>query len=224
MASDVDIVNLALAEIGDTATVTSLNPPSGSVQAAICARFYPMARDALLEMHTWQFATKRVSLALLSESNQPNQWTYTYAQPTDALNLMAVLDPAGSDDYVQGLVLPGSYPSLYSGHVGYPSTKLFATEIDANGQQIVLTNQANAVLHYTAAVTDPTQFSPLFTQGLAKLLASMLAGPIIKGSEGRNVASQKQKEFQAWFTEATESDSNQRNIKPAITTSWIVNR
>ena len=50
MASEVDICNLALGHLGDNATVASLNPPEGSVQAQHCARFYPIARDALLEM------------------------------------------------------------------------------------------------------------------------------------------------------------------------------
>ena len=37
-----------LGHIGDAATVSSINPPEGSAQAEHCARFYPIARDALL--------------------------------------------------------------------------------------------------------------------------------------------------------------------------------
>ena len=48
MASAVDICNLALSHLGDTATVASLDPPEGSAQAEHCARFYPVARDALV--------------------------------------------------------------------------------------------------------------------------------------------------------------------------------
>ena len=46
MASDVDVCNLALAHLGDEATVASISPPEGSAQAGHCARFYPMARDS----------------------------------------------------------------------------------------------------------------------------------------------------------------------------------
>ena len=35
MASDVDVCNLALSHIGDTANVASINPPDGSVQSAL---------------------------------------------------------------------------------------------------------------------------------------------------------------------------------------------
>ena len=36
MASDVQICNIALAHLGDTATVASINPPEGSAQAEHC--------------------------------------------------------------------------------------------------------------------------------------------------------------------------------------------
>ena len=58
MASEVDICNLALGHLGDNATVSSISPPEGSAQAEHCARFYPIARDALLEMHNWNFAMR----------------------------------------------------------------------------------------------------------------------------------------------------------------------
>ncbi|NBQ76422.1 MAG: hypothetical protein EBU14_13895, partial [Acetobacteraceae bacterium] len=62
MASEVDICNLALANLGDTATVASINPPEGSAQSEHCSRFYPIARDTLLEMHNWNFSTRRILL------------------------------------------------------------------------------------------------------------------------------------------------------------------
>ena len=56
MASVVDICNLALAHIGDDATVSSIDPPEGSAQAEHCKRFYAIARDTMLQMHNWNFA------------------------------------------------------------------------------------------------------------------------------------------------------------------------
>ena len=72
MASPVDICNTALAYLGDVANVVSIDPAEGSAQAEHCARFYPLARDALLEMHDWGFATRRVALAGLA--NPTTQW------------------------------------------------------------------------------------------------------------------------------------------------------
>lgn len=62
MPSAVTICNLALAHLGDSATVSSIDPPEGSAQAEHCARFYPVALGLLLEAHPWNFATKRSRL------------------------------------------------------------------------------------------------------------------------------------------------------------------
>ena len=64
MATEVDICNLALAHLGDDATIASLSPPEGSAQAEKAARFYPIARNTLLEMHTWNFASKAWKLSI----------------------------------------------------------------------------------------------------------------------------------------------------------------
>ena len=66
MATEVDICNLALAHLGDDATIASIKPPEGSAQAEKAARFYPIARDTLLDMHTWNFAMKRATIPSVS--------------------------------------------------------------------------------------------------------------------------------------------------------------
>ncbi|MFJ1253423.1 hypothetical protein [Cupriavidus sp. CuC1] len=220
MASEVDIANLALGHLGDNAVVASLNPPDGSAQADHCARFYPIARDSLLEMHNWGFATKRIKLALLS-SAWP-EWTYAYAQPNDALNLLAVLPPDATDDYnmVPGYQTNNVPVTLGTGYVPQP----YSAEADDSGNNIIYTDQVSAVLRYTARVTDVTKFPPLFIMALAWHLASMLAGPIIKGDAGAAEAKRCAAMMQAWLSKAVESDANQRRIAPAHTVGWISGR
>jgi hypothetical protein len=48
----------------------------------------------------------------------------------------------------------------------------------------ILTNQADAVLVYTAPVADAALFSPAFGDVVAAELAAFLAGPILRGAEG----------------------------------------
>lgn len=224
MASEVDICNSALAELGDTATVAGLYPPSGSIQAVHCARFYPISRDLCLEMHNWNFATKRVSPALLSETNQPNAWTYSYQLPSDVLRILAVLDPNATDDFSEGLQNYGNITGATNYDIGLYTPQTYEVEVDASGNSVLYTNQQNAVLRYTARVTDTTKFTPTFIETVTKHLASKLAGPVIKGSEGRAVSEQKLKEFEQMFGVAAAGDANQRIIKPAPSTTWIVNR
>lgn len=224
MASEVDISNIALAHLGDTATVASLYPPEGSAQAEHCARFYPIARDTLLEMHQWSFCTKRVTLPLLNVT-MPT-WRYVYQLPNDVINVMAVIPYDTNDDYSNNM----SYPSQYGYNpeiipaAGTYVPQNFSIETLANGIQVICTNQEDAVLRYTAKITDTSKFSPLFTMSLTWLLASMLAGPIIKGEMGAAEGKRCYQMFQGHFTEATQSDAVQRQIKPMHVVSWMTGR
>lgn len=222
MASEVDIVNLALANLGDAAQVSSINPPDTSAQAGHCARFYPIARNSLMEMHPWGFCTKRVSLAL--STNTSNQWQYVYVGPSDVANYLTITDPNAPDDFSGTLPLYGIVPLATNSQPGVYEPQPFVVETDSTGVDLVYTNQVNAVLKYSAIVTDTTTFSPLFVEALSFKLASMLAGPLIKGTEGRQVAGQMMGAFHQAFAKATESDANQRRTNIAQSVAWMVNR
>ena len=182
MATEVDICNLALAHLGDDATIASLNPPEGSAQAEKAARFYPIARNTLLEVHTWNFAAKRGNLALTA--NTLDQWDYAYVAPADMMTPVAVISPTAQNDYATRMSsgdTPGGITSNYSPTIvaGQYTPQQFAVE-----GTLIYTNQENAMLRYQAAVTDASAFSPLFVITLSWHLASMLAGPVIKGDQG----------------------------------------
>lgn len=201
MSSAVDICNLALAHLGDEATVSSIDPPEGSAQAEHCQRWYPVARDTLLEMHDWRFATKRVLLALTTSDTF--EWGYAYALPSNMLRALKVLPETGkaTDD-----------------------TEDFDQQLDADDAQIILTNCEDASLMYTLRVTDTTRFPPLFVEALAWLLASYLAGPLVKGDSGVKMSQACLQHFGAFYARATASDANQRQIEPTHTPAWIGNR
>lgn len=201
MASEVDICNLALSHLGDTATVASLDPPEGSAQAEHCARFYPIARDSLLEFHNWKFASRRAKLALLSVDSW--SWDYAYAPPADALKLLAVL-PEGADSDAEGAD--------------------YEPEVGPAGEALILSDTANASLRYIALVTDTTKFTPLFVMALSWQLAALLAGPLLKGDVGAAEAKRCTGMAQAFISKAAESDANQRKGRPAHNVPWMTER
>jgi hypothetical protein len=216
MASEVDIANLALSHLGDDATVASLDPPEGSSQAEHCAQFYPIARDSLLELHTWNFATRRVQLSALT--NNWGQWAYAYATPSDMLRAIAVISPDATDDYMgvtgmatNGVPFPGASPT----------PQPYVVEVNHDLASVVLTDLEDAALRYTARVTDTTKFSPLFVMALSHHLASMLAGPILKGDAGTAESKRQSAMMQAYLTQAATSDSNQRSVQPAHAVGWM---
>lgn len=201
MASEVDICNLALARLGDNATVSSIDPPEGSAQAGHCARFYPIARDSLLESHPWKFATRREPLAQLAQESW--NWGFAYAAPARALRLLAVLPTNASSD---------------------AETQDYETETDDAGTALILTNLENANIRYIARVHDTTKYSPMFTDALGWLLASHLAGPIIKGDAGAAMARSCYQSYQLVYSAAVVSDANQHQVTPTHTPDWMAAR
>lgn len=222
MASEVDICNTSLGYLGDEATVTAINPePDGSAQAALCQRFYPIARNSLLEMHPWGFATVRFSLSELTAADCPAQWQHAYALPSDAINLLEVIDPLAASDYSAEIATPFVPPGTINANIGIYTAQPFVAETLMDGTQVLYTNQENAMLIYTRLVTDTTKFTPLFTEALARLLAAKLAGPILKGETGRAESRAQMQEFMVAFRRATNSDANQRRLVIAQNTTWL---
>lgn len=222
MASEVDICNIALAHLGDNASVASLDPPEGSAQAEHCARFYPIARDTLLEAHDWNFATRRARLAQVTANWE--QWDYAYVQPADCLRVLAVLDPNATSDYAVNIPTPFSATGLVNSGLGMYTPQEYVCETDSQGRRLVLTNQEDAMLRYVSYVSDTTKFTPMFVTTLSWHLAAMLAGPVVKGETGRAEAKRCEAMAAAWLGKAVTSDVQQRNVKPQQSVTWIAAR
>ena len=222
MASEVDICNLALAHLGDEATVASLSPPEGSAQAEHAARFYPIARDGLLEMHAWSFASKRSNLALLTSSIA--QWQYAYAAPADMMSAISILDPNSQTDYTTPFFDSNNPFTNGIINAGMYAPRPYAIETLASGDLAILTDQEDALLRYQARITDTTKYSPLFITALSWHLASYLAGPVIKGDAGQAEAKRCSQMMAAFLLQATASDSKQREIKVEHIVPWTSGR
>lgn len=214
MTTAVAIANLALSHLGDDATIANLDPPEGSAQAEQAALFYPIARDALLEMYPWNFALRRTTLALLDE--QPNtQWAYAYALPSDVLGVFAVQGAEDTDDFVG---------TTYGPLVAVNGVNDFEIEGLSDNTRVLYTNVVDARIRYTVAVTIPSFFPPLFTVALSYFLASFLAGPVLKGETGRTVAGAMLSTMSGYLNKAQDMDAKQRRanrIRAAHVAPWV---
>lgn len=205
MASEVDICNLALAHLGDEASVASISPPDGSSQADHCARFYPIARAEMLDLYPWSFTLVRTELNLLVTGPKFG-WDYAYAAPNAFVSLLGVHMPEDSDDF---------------------NPQPFDFEALADGTNVIYSNTAGAICRYSMIVTDTSKYQPLFVNALSYLLASKLAGPIIKGDNGMQRAQQLRAYFdRVALPQATSSDASQRRVdprkdNPLSQASWI---
>jgi len=188
VSSEVDICNLSLSHLGDDATVSSINPPEGSAQAEHCRRFYPIARRAMIAMHPWNMSTRRQALAEVAD-DPPDSWEYAYAVPNDCIKVFAVLAEGSLDD---------------------TAGKPYVIEGNSAGVKRLYTNTQNATLRYAVDVTDTSRFDILFELALSRLLASFLAGPIIKGTEGAKIAAAHRDFFdKKELPDAKAADANQ---------------
>lgn len=200
-SSDVDIVNLALSHLADRASVTSLNPPDGTVQAEHASRFYSQTRDWLLERFAWKFAKTRATLALRNLS--VGSWNYVYGEPNNCLRILGVVPGTYTDDQ---------------------QTVPFETEVDSTGQGIILTDAQNAVAFYSLRITDAARFSPGFVEALSWFLAAVLAGPLVKGETGRQETQRCLQMAQLAFASATGLSAGQAKTALDFTPSGIVAR
>jgi hypothetical protein len=204
MASDTDICNLALSHLGDEASVVTIDPPEGSPQADHCARFYPIARDSVLQMMAPSFATRRASMGLLTSPTAA--WTYAYAKPSQCLRVLAVLPADATSDTVDAL---GTVPREY------------ALESLDDGTEVILTNEPDAVIKYVVRVTDTAKFSPLVITTISHQLAAALAGPVLKGDAGRAEGKAQLQLAAAWMAKANVSDASQQKTSREFTPSSV---
>lgn len=163
MTTETEVCNLALLRAGQD-TISSLTEPSRSAQ--LCSILFAQCRDAMLREFPWNFARRRVSLALL-EDVPPTNWEMAYALPTDCLQALAV-------------VVPG---------LRFPRVSQKAPfEVSSNGtQRVLFTDQEEAELIYTARVESISMWDPLAVSALAWLLCSELAVPLaLKPEQGQN--------------------------------------
>lgn len=193
MSSDVDICNLALSHLGDEAEVAAIDPPDGSAQAVHCARFYPMARDALIEAHPWTFATKRVAVAEVT-NELSDDWAYAYALPSTCLRPLAALYPGAPAQLFGQDTDDGSHP--------------YIVEASQDGGLVLYTNLQTPMLRYIDRIEDTGRFTPGFVISLSRLLASYLAGPVLKGKEGRAEAQNQLKLFDFEYRKAAAVNAN----------------
>ena len=147
---EAQVCNLALMRVGQREFIDSLD--EATVQAEMCSAAFGPARDELLERAPWPFAMRRALLGqLVAPTTGPDfgEWAYRYSLPSDC-------------------VAPRF---IYTGSTMTPPDKRipFVIELDSDtgANFLLLTNQPSAQLAYTAQVTNPGLWSPMFVQAMA---------------------------------------------------------
>lgn len=185
-AGVIQICNQALSRIGCAQTITSL--ADSRPEAVQCNLWYAQCRDAMLRDFRWPWATTYAALNQVSANTAAvnQEWVYSYRYPTDCLLIRRLL------------YLPDSPVALTSQPPVFPLPLMWRQDADPYpipfevGQdddgKLIYTDQINAWIKYTVAVTDPTQFPQDFASVLAWRLATELAYSLATSDSRREYA------------------------------------
>jgi hypothetical protein len=155
MSTVIQVCNMALARINVMPGINSIDEQSK--EAIACKLFYETMRDFVLKDYDWGFARCRVALALL-DVEAPTNWDYTYAYPSDCLEIRSV-------------VIPGMPQPRSDQRIPYKLGNVADV-------RVIHTNAQDTEIEYTRRVTDPTLFDVMFVTALAWMLASEIAMPL----------------------------------------------
>lgn len=206
MSSEIEICNLALSHVG-AYRISALT--DATKEAIQCNLLYEPARDSVLEAHDWGFARKEATLALLPDTY--SGWDYAYAYPSDCINPRKIFDPTGDTS--------GSFYDRETDSY-IPTGKIeYEIRTTANkDQNIILTNQEDAILIYTTKIINPTLFTRLFIKALSYTLASDLAQPLRKD---KALQEQMEKKALSLISGAESIDANSDYKKPNDSNSFV---
>lgn len=208
MASEVEICNVALAQIRAT-SINSLT--ESSLQAQQCKLHYNLLRDQVLEDAPWGFAHKIRQLAALSSVDIWN-WVYAYQYPSDCIRINKLMPDYEEVSQDSSVVAARLYD------YGLPKPNLdqqIEYEIhNDDGNRIIACNEKDVYIDYNIQVTDPNLFSVQFRMALSALLAAHVAVPIAGYEKGRPLRAENLKLYQGYIRTAAANDLNQRYKYP----------
>lgn len=154
--TNTEICNLALARIGITMFISSMD--ESSKEGRVCRMLFAFVRDRALEAYNWPFAKSETVLQDLG--SPPVGWDYRYAYPDDCIKPRLITDE-------ETLEPDPPYPFEV---VENTNTKAIACNLES------------ARLVYTKRV-DTALWTPEASSALAWLLASELVLPLAADSK-----------------------------------------
>ncbi len=225
--SQVEVCNLALSRAGGhrIAQITSLGEASN--EARQCAVKLPHLIRTALRAYPWRFATKKVVLAqtVLGQENKANPYQSVLSGQTENQNTQSSTEKQA---VLYGTSFLYQYPEdclvarcLYSAkeniaHKNDTIEQDFHLELAQDGTKLLLCNVSDAVLIYTAYVSDASLWDAMFTDALAWQLAAELC--VSLGNDMQKGQQLETRALQA-FEKAKTLDSKESHY-PLLATSY----
>ena len=219
MASEIEIYNRALSRIGIDQFIS--DPAENSKAGSLYRLWYASCVATCLRDFPWNFAARVVALAQLSGDLLPG-WAYKYAYPVDCLMARVVADSRGmrstlstfsqSDVYLDAQY--GAYSNI--GQAPVPFAIMSEAPTSTTVRRVIVTDQSEAYLFYTAKIDDPNQFDASFVTALEWMIAAEIAGPFLGAPTGPQVAKSAGEQYRNAIISAKAQTLNEtgRDIRP----------
>lgn len=187
MASQVDIVNRALLQIGARSQVSSIQPSDGSTEANAAAVLFTPTFEALARAAYWNCLRKQAQLTVIGAAMgtpenpngtslplPPTPWLYMYAVPSDSLAVRFIAPtlpatgvgvPATTYNNAAAVWLPGNGGQI-------PFVVAYNTDSGGNPIETILTNQGQAQAVYTVNQPNPVIWDSQFQAAMVSSLAA----------------------------------------------------
>lgn len=190
-SSDVDICNMAIANVGGQ-PILSLDESGKSADA--CRLRFEESRLQTLAKCLWNFASLwQVGVRMDMPSKPPYRYVYSY--PTNALKLFEILRDNPAD----------------------PKVPFEVTANPEGAGKLIHTDHERPVFVYNIDVKDSSEFSVEFREAMAWLLTSKIAVPLTKDLKRQQEA---YKMYMIATSEAQASNANESGRDRDITPSY----
>lgn len=178
MASPVDICNLALGQLGAERITGIENPQTPNEQ--LCALYFPIVRDTLLEEFDWSFIMKR---AVLTVKDDPSpEWGFgsSFTPPPDTYRIINVRRDA------------------FDGQASTFKWRLEEGKIICDADRLFV--------RYIAKDVPTTSYSGMFVMAFSKMMASEMC---IQITENRSLYNDLKRDAANMVMDAINSDNMQ---------------
>lgn len=193
MTSQVDLCNMSLSHVHAGTTIQAID--EDTTESNACLTYYDMILRSMQRDHPFNFGNSYRTLAL--DGTAPSPWLYRYAYPTDCIRCLEIVDPA-----------KGATPIKYDVY-------------QEDGTKFIVTNQPDAVLKYSAFISDPNRFDASFISAFTWILAYHIAGTI---TGSKSVKQDALTIATNMWASATANDANEGEADVDETPEWITAR
>ncbi|QBF27157.1 hypothetical protein EXN22_16205 [Pseudomonas tructae] len=210
MSSVVEICNMALSNLGQSARIDDLS--EASVPAEQCSLWFVHCRDYVLRADCdWPFATKFEQLAGVASNPDP-EFPYAFAVPIDCMRIRRIVNPAFPQGY---------FPHCHGGYALPAIPPIRFRVINGSSQRLIATSVDEAKLEYTMKVESPEMFDPMFVDALSWYLASKIAPSLGKDT---SIAGNCFAQYQAVTLQAAAAALNEGTPPPPHESAFIAVR